>query len=62
MAVNEPAALTITTAAALQVSRPALSSLFNGKAGLSGCTALRIEAGSWKRRRGLFYCDWKGIA
>ena len=30
-------------AAALQVSRPALSSLLNGKAGLSGDMALRIE-------------------
>ncbi len=29
--------------AALQVSRPALSSLLNGKAGLSGDMALRIE-------------------
>ena len=31
------------TAAALGVSRPALSSLLNGKAGLSGDMALRIE-------------------
>ena len=30
-------------AAALQVSRPALSSLLNGNAGLSGDMALRIE-------------------
>ncbi len=36
--------LTVTAAAtALQVSRPALSSLLNGKAGLSGDMALRIE-------------------
>jgi len=39
-----PAGLTVTAAAAaLQVSRPALSSLLNGKAGLSGEMALRIE-------------------
>jgi plasmid maintenance system antidote protein VapI len=31
------------SAAALQVSRPALSSLLNGKADLSGDMALRIE-------------------
>jgi antitoxin HigA-1 len=31
------------TAAALQVSRPALSSLLNGRADLSGDMALRIE-------------------
>jgi plasmid maintenance system antidote protein VapI len=31
------------TAAALQMSRPALSSLLNSKAGLSGEMALRIE-------------------
>jgi addiction module HigA family antidote len=36
--------LSVTTAAAaLQVSRPALSSLLNGKADLSGDMALRIE-------------------
>jgi len=36
--------LTVTAAAAaLQVSRPALSSLLNGKASLSGDMALRIE-------------------
>jgi addiction module HigA family antidote len=36
--------LTVTAAAtALGVSRPALSSLLNGKAGLSGEMALRIE-------------------
>src|ERR1700686_5775604 len=39
-----PAGLTVTAAAAaLGVSRPALSSLLNGKAGLSGDMALRIE-------------------
>jgi len=38
------AGLTVTAAAqALQVSRPALSSLLNSKAGLSGEMALRIE-------------------
>src|SRR5215475_1127317 len=40
----EPAGLTVTAAAAaLHVSRPALSSLLNGKADLSGEMALRIE-------------------
>ncbi|MGD0580576.1 MAG: HigA family addiction module antitoxin [Bryobacteraceae bacterium] len=39
-----PAGLTVTAAAAaLRVSRPALSSLLNGKAGLSGEMALRVE-------------------
>jgi len=39
-----PAGLTVTAAAAaLGVSRPALSSLLNGKADLSGDMALRIE-------------------
>jgi addiction module HigA family antidote len=39
-----PAGLSVTDAAkVLQVSRPALSSLLNGKAGLSGDMALRIE-------------------
>jgi addiction module HigA family antidote len=39
-----PAGLTVTAAAAaLQVSRPALSSLLNGRADLSGDMALRIE-------------------
>ena len=39
-----PAGLSVTAAAvALQVSRPALSSLLNGKANLSGDMALRIE-------------------
>jgi addiction module HigA family antidote len=42
--IIEPAGLTVTAAAAaLGVSRPALSSLLNGKAGLSGDMALRIE-------------------
>jgi len=39
-----PAGLSVTAAAAaLQVSRPALSSLLNGKADLSGDMALRLE-------------------
>ena len=39
-----PAGLSVTAAAvALHVSRPTLSSLLNGKAGLSGDMALRIE-------------------
>jgi addiction module HigA family antidote len=42
--IVEPVGLSVTAAAAaLQVSRPALSSLLNGKAGLSGLMALRIE-------------------
>lgn len=42
--IIDPAGLSVTAAAAaLQVSRPALSSLLNGKAGLSGDMALRIE-------------------
>jgi len=42
--IIEPAHLSVTAAAeALRVSRPALSSLLNGKAGLSGEMALRIE-------------------
>jgi addiction module HigA family antidote len=42
--IIEPAGLSVTDAAkALQVSRPALSSLLNAKAGLSGDMALRIE-------------------
>src|SRR5438046_4339500 len=42
--IIEPAVLSVTAAAAaLQVSRPALSSLLNGKADLSGDMALRIE-------------------
>jgi len=40
--IIEPTGLSVT-AAALQVSRPALSSLLNGKADLSGEMALRIE-------------------
>jgi len=39
-----PAGLSVTSAAAaLQVSRPTLSSLLNGKSDLSGDMALRIE-------------------
>jgi antitoxin HigA-1 len=42
--IIEPAGLTVTAAAAgLKISRPALSSLLNGKAALSGNMALRIE-------------------
>jgi addiction module HigA family antidote len=42
--IIEPTRLSVTAAAAaLQVSRPALSSLLNGKADLSGDMALRIE-------------------
>jgi len=42
--IIEPAGLSVTAAAAaLHVSRPALSSLLNGKATLSGNMALRIE-------------------
>lgn len=42
--IIEPAGQTVTAAAAsLRVSRPALSSLLNGKADLSGDMALRIE-------------------
>ena len=42
--IIEPTGLSVTAAAAaLQVSRPALSSLLNGKADLSGDMALRIE-------------------
>jgi addiction module HigA family antidote len=42
--IIEPAGLSVTAAAAaLQVSRPALSSLLNGKTDLSGDMALRIE-------------------
>jgi addiction module HigA family antidote len=42
--VIEPAGMILTAAAkALQVSRPALSGLLNGKADLSGEMALRIE-------------------
>jgi len=42
--IIEPAQLSVTAAAAaLQVSRVALSSLLNGKADLSGDMALRIE-------------------
>jgi len=42
--IIEPLGLSVTTAAKiLHVSRPALSSLLNGKADLSGDMALRIE-------------------
>ncbi|HMD98518.1 MAG TPA: HigA family addiction module antitoxin [Terriglobia bacterium] len=42
--IIEPAGLSVTAAAAaLRVARPALSSLLNGKADLSGDMALRIE-------------------
>src|ERR1700730_4895778 len=42
--IIEPAGLSVTAASvALRVSRPALSSLLNGKADLSGEMALRIE-------------------
>jgi addiction module HigA family antidote len=42
--IIDPAGLTVTDAAkALRVSRPALSSLLNSKADLSGDMALRIE-------------------
>src|SRR5208283_555029 len=42
--IIKPAGLTVTAAAGvLRVSRPALSSLLNGKADLSGEMALRIE-------------------
>jgi antitoxin HigA-1 len=42
--IIEPAGLSVTAAAAaLRVSRPALSNLLNGKADLSGDMALRIE-------------------
>ena len=42
--IIDPVGLSVTAAAAaLQVSRPALSSLLNGKADLSGDMALRIE-------------------
>ncbi|MCX6638105.1 MAG: HigA family addiction module antitoxin [Acidobacteria bacterium] len=42
--IIQPRGLSVTAAAqALQVSRPALSSLLNGKADLSGNMALRIE-------------------
>ena len=42
--IIEPTGLSVTAAAAaLKVSRPALSSLLNGNADLSGNMALRIE-------------------
>ena len=39
---HRPAGLSVTAAAALRVSRPALSGLLNAKADLSGDMALRI--------------------
>jgi addiction module HigA family antidote len=45
--IIQPAGLSVTAAAiALRVSRPALSSLLNGKADFSGDMALRIEKAS----------------
>ena len=42
--IIEPAGLSVTAAAAaLQVSRPALSSLLNGRTDLTGNMALRVE-------------------
>lgn len=42
--IIEPAGLSVTDAAkALRVSRPAVSSLLNGEANLSGDMAMRIE-------------------
>jgi addiction module HigA family antidote len=41
--IIESAGLSVTAAAALRVSRPALSSLLNGRTGLSGEMALRVE-------------------
>lgn len=42
--IIEPAGLSVTAAAvALHVSRPALSSLLNGKSDLTGNMAMRIE-------------------
>jgi hypothetical protein len=41
--IVEPAGLSVTAAAALRVSRPALSSLLNGKADLSGDGAAHRE-------------------
>ena len=42
--IIQPAGLSVTAAAAaLHVSRPTLSSLLNGKSGVSGNMALRIE-------------------
>src|SRR5450755_3489066 len=53
----EPAGLSVTAAAAaIQVSRPALSSLLNGKAGLSGEMALRIEK-AFGMKNGYAYAD-----
>ncbi|TKB68876.1 MAG: addiction module antidote protein, HigA family [Nitrospira sp.] len=41
--IIQPAGLSVTAAAVLDVSRPALSNLLNGKANLTGDMALRIE-------------------
>jgi addiction module HigA family antidote len=41
--IIQPAGLAVTAAAALHVSRPALSNLLNGSADLSRDMALRIE-------------------
>ena len=41
--IIESAGLSVTAAAALRVSRPAQSSLLNGRTGLSGEMALRVE-------------------
>ena len=55
--IIEPARLSVTDAAkALQVSRPALSSLLNSKANLSGDMALRIEK-SFRREDGHTHAD-----
>lgn len=54
--IIEPAGLSVTAAAAaLHVSRPALSNLLNSKADLSGDMALRVERPSglrWTRSCG----------
>lgn len=55
--IIEPAGLSVTAAAAvLHVSRPALSSLLNAKADLSGEMALRIEK-AFGREDGNAYAD-----
>jgi addiction module HigA family antidote len=41
--IIQPAGLSVTAAAALKVSRPALFSLLNARADLTGDMALRIE-------------------
>ena len=58
--IIEPAGLSVTAAAAvLQVSRPALSGLLNGKADLSG-EMLRIEKG-FRREDGNAHADAIGF-